>query len=122
MPKYGFLIKLLSISLICSLSRLITCSSPSYADQLAQDLLKEDVVYTDNRSVIPLGVREYWMREANQALFTLQGPCPFQAFGSVIVNHSAPGENGLGDLICIGANNNSMTGNPTLHGKQDKSG
>lgn len=54
--------------------------------------------------------RVYWMRQANLAL---PNPCPFAAFGSVIVNHTT---GGLGELVCTGANNNAGTGNPTLHG------
>ncbi|KAK4635010.1 hypothetical protein CLAFUW4_00980 [Fulvia fulva] len=57
--------------------------------------------------------REHWMRYALGALDTLLAtPCPFAAFGTVIVNHTRHDE--LGDLVCIGANN-IMTGNPTLH-------
>ncbi|KAF4783621.1 CFEM domain-containing protein [Colletotrichum scovillei] len=55
--------------------------------------------------------RAYWMRQANLAL---PNPCPFAAFGSVIVNHTT---GGLGELVCTGANNNAGTGNPTLHGE-----
>lgn len=62
---------------------------------------------------IPHSTRAHWMRRANAALADLGSPCPFAAFGSVIVNHTAPG---LGELVCIGANANSKTGNPTLHG------
>ncbi|OAR02725.1 hypothetical protein LLEC1_03342 [Akanthomyces lecanii] len=59
--------------------------------------------------------RSHWMRRANQALADVLGtPCPFAAFGTAIVNHTG---NGLGDLICIGANGNSRTGNPTFHGE-----
>ena len=64
---------------------------------------------------IPFSTRAYWMRRANEALAQLSSACPFAAFGSVIVNHTDPG--GLGELVCIGANSNSGTGNPTLHGK-----
>lgn len=60
---------------------------------------------------VPYATRAYWMRQANLAL---PGPCPFAAFGSVIVNHTA--NNGLGQLVCTGANSNRQTGNPTLHG------
>jgi tRNA(Arg) A34 adenosine deaminase TadA len=60
---------------------------------------------------IPFSTRAYWMRQANLALPT---PCPFGAFGTVIVNHTA--NDGLGELVCTGANNISATGNPTLHG------
>ncbi|KAK4197643.1 hypothetical protein QBC40DRAFT_350830 [Triangularia verruculosa] len=42
-------------------------------------------------------------------------PCPFAAFGSVIVNHTS--SNPQGDLVCTGSNQNSVTGNPTLHGE-----
>ncbi|KAL0564545.1 hypothetical protein V5O48_017501 [Marasmius crinis-equi] len=59
---------------------------------------------------IPFSTRAYWMRRANEAL---PNPCQFSAFGSVIVNHT--GNSGLGELICTGANNNTATGNPTLH-------
>ncbi|KAG7098399.1 hypothetical protein E1B28_000358 [Marasmius oreades] len=61
---------------------------------------------------IPFSTRAYWMRRANEAL---PNPCPFAAFGTVIVNHT--GNPGLGELICTGSNNNSATGNPTLHGE-----
>lgn len=64
---------------------------------------------------IPYSTREYWMQQANEALIALSGPCPFAAFASVIVNHT--GQAGLGELVCIGANRNSKTGNPSLHGE-----
>ncbi|OTA88072.1 hypothetical protein M434DRAFT_34979 [Hypoxylon sp. CO27-5] len=61
---------------------------------------------------IPFSTRVYWMRQANLAL---GGPCPYAAFGTAIVNHTGTSE--LGELICTGANNRSLTGNPTLHGE-----
>ncbi|KAK8039952.1 hypothetical protein PG993_008363 [Apiospora rasikravindrae] len=61
---------------------------------------------------VPYTTRAYWMRQANLAL---HAPCPFAAFGSVIVNHTD--DNGLGQLVCTGANSNRQTGNPTLHGE-----
>lgn len=62
---------------------------------------------------IPIETRHYWMRRANAALFGVTGnPCPIEAFGTVIVNHTA---GGLGELVCIGAND-IESGNPTLHG------
>ena len=65
---------------------------------------------------IPLTTREYWMRRANEAVAKINGsPCPFNGFGTVIVNHTST--EGLGELICIGANQARQTGNPTLHGK-----
>ncbi|KAK6429157.1 hypothetical protein LTR95_014697 [Oleoguttula sp. CCFEE 5521] len=64
---------------------------------------------------VPFATRAYWMRVANQALSDLVSPCPFGAFGTAIVNHTS-GE-GLGELVCIGANSIGSTGNPTLHGE-----
>lgn len=63
---------------------------------------------------IPYSTRAYWMRKANQALSDLVSPCPFGAFGTVIVNHTA--NTGLGDLVCIGVNSIASTGNPIMHG------
>jgi tRNA(Arg) A34 adenosine deaminase TadA len=65
---------------------------------------------------VPHDVRRFWMRRAIQALDELVSPCPAEAFGAVIVNHTTylPGD--IGDLVCIGANAIS-TGNPTLHGE-----
>lgn len=64
---------------------------------------------------IPSSTRAHWIRRCNAALAEVPdgSPCPFGAFGSVVVNHTAPG---LGELVCIGANANSRTGNPTMHG------
>lgn len=57
-------------------------------------------------------------KQANLFLvFALSGPCPFAAFGSVIVNHTSQPIDSMGELVCIGANANSATGNPTLHGE-----
>ncbi|KAE8368709.1 hypothetical protein BDV27DRAFT_121853 [Aspergillus caelatus] len=56
------------------------------------------------------------MRRANRVLGELSGsPCPFAAFGTAVVNHTD--NDGLGDLICIGFNQNRQTGNPSLHGE-----
>lgn len=69
---------------------------------------------------IPYSTRAYWMRFANAALPQLSSPCPFAAFATAIVNHTYPSSlenNGLGKLVCIGINENSKTGNPTLHGE-----
>jgi hypothetical protein len=60
---------------------------------------------------IPYATRVHWMRQANLAL---HAPCPFAAFGSVIVNHTKT--EGLGTVVCTGANANYKFGNPTLHG------
>jgi len=58
--------------------------------------------------------REHWMRTAVQALSDLVSPCPYAAFGTAIVNHTASAD---GELICIGANSAGRTGNPTHHGE-----
>ncbi|EXJ90444.1 hypothetical protein A1O1_03546 [Capronia coronata CBS 617.96] len=63
---------------------------------------------------VNFSTRAYWMRQANAALGELVSPCPFGAFGTVIVNHTA---GGLGELVCMGANNISLTGNPSMHGE-----
>ncbi|KAJ2899482.1 hypothetical protein MKZ38_003039 [Zalerion maritima] len=64
---------------------------------------------------ISYSTRAYWMRMANEALYGVLGrPCPFAAFGTVIVNHTG---DGLGDLVCMGANSNKITGNPSMHGE-----
>jgi hypothetical protein len=63
---------------------------------------------------IPFSTRVYWMRQANGVLAQLSSPCPFGAFGTVIVNHTDT--KGLGDLVCIGVNSLFQIGNPTLHG------
>ncbi|KAF4563924.1 Cytidine deaminase-like protein [Pleurotus pulmonarius] len=65
-------------------------------------------------SSIPLSTRIHWMRRANAALAELSSPCPFAAFGTAIVNHTA---GGLGELVCIGVNSGSLHGDPTLHGE-----
>lgn len=66
---------------------------------------------------IPYSTRVHWMRKANEALPLLSSPCPFAAFGTAIVNHTANTDDGLGELVCIGINENSKVGNPTLHGE-----
>jgi len=63
---------------------------------------------------IDLHTREHWMRVAVEALHVLKSPCPFEAFGAVVVNHTS---GGIGDAVCIGVNTISDDGNPTLHGE-----
>lgn len=65
---------------------------------------------------ISLEIRAFWMRQAVSALGAVTSPCPFEAFGSVVVNHTAP-PNFVGDLVCIGANQINVLGDPTLHGQ-----
>lgn len=67
---------------------------------------------------VPYRTRAFWMRKANAALLEVAGSnCPFGAFGSVIVNHTVAGPDGLGEMVCMGANSNRQTGDPTMHGK-----
>lgn len=58
------------------------------------------------------------MRRAISALVELESPCPFAAFGTVIVNHTDTSEGSKGSLVCMGVNQNSQSGNPTWHGKR----
>ncbi|KIW06236.1 uncharacterized protein PV09_02710 [Verruconis gallopava] len=83
-----------------------------------RDVPPQDALYASSGLTInsvPYSTRVHWMRRANEALSELASPCPFAAFGSVIVNHTDT--SGLGEEICIGANANSAEGNPTLHGE-----
>jgi hypothetical protein len=87
-----------------------------YEGDFASPLLNAALNGTDlSINSIPYSTRVHWMREANAALLALSGPCPFAAFGSVIVNHSDA--TSLGELVCIGANANRETGNPVMHGQ-----
>lgn len=58
---------------------------------------------------IPPHKRIQYMRATNAALFQQSGPCPFAAFGAIIVNHTSD------SIVCTGAN--FRTGDPTLHGE-----
>jgi tRNA(Arg) A34 adenosine deaminase TadA len=74
---------------------------------------------------ISLSAREYWMRRAIDVLAEHASPCPFAAFGAVVVNHtqthtdltSASTSLSLGGLICDGVNSAVQEGDPTLHGE-----
>ncbi|KAJ0306670.1 hypothetical protein COL516b_004463 [Colletotrichum fioriniae] len=58
---------------------------------------------------IPAAKRVEYMQKANEALFRQSGPCPFAAFGTIIVNHTSD------EVVCEGAN--FRTGDPTIHGE-----
>ena len=106
-------IMLLRSFTIC-LALLLSCSICSHGDiEDSQHLMlpKDDVALND----IPYSTREHWMRFANQAPVSLISPCSFAPFGSAIVNHTS--QTGIGELVCLGANNISVTGNPALHGE-----
>ncbi|KIW95744.1 uncharacterized protein Z519_04329 [Cladophialophora bantiana CBS 173.52] len=72
---------------------------------------------------LPFSTRAHWMRRAIGALADINegSPCPFAAFGAVVVNHTASetgtAEIQLGQEVCIGANSMVRDGNPTLHGE-----
>ncbi|KAL8285845.1 hypothetical protein RB597_002765 [Gaeumannomyces tritici] len=73
--------------------------------------------------------REFWMRRAIAVLEEQTGsPCPFAAFGAVIVNHTADAcptagsdqqtcPPPAGTLVCSAVNAIRATGDPTLHGE-----
>ncbi|KAI1109246.1 cytidine deaminase-like protein [Nemania sp. NC0429] len=84
---------------------------------ISESLQPEEV--PDSPQAIPLSTREHWMRRANAALSDLVSPCPFAAFGSVIVNHSDTSSSPFGRLICVGVNSQKQQGNPILHGEID---
>jgi hypothetical protein len=69
---------------------------------------------------ISFETRAYWMRRAISALSELDSPCPFAAFGTVIVNHTDTNSDSRGKLVCMGVNEGTKIGNPTLHGKRHK--
>ncbi|KAI1127281.1 cytidine deaminase-like protein [Nemania abortiva] len=73
----------------------------------------------NSSQIIPLSVREHWMRHANHVLRGLGSPCPFAAFASIIVNHTDTSSSPLGRFVCIGVNSGSRRGNPILHGEID---
>lgn len=73
--------------------------------------------YASHRPTVSFDIRAYWMRRAIAALAELESPCPFAAFGTVIVNHTDISSGPHGKLVCIGVNQNAKTGNPTLHGR-----
>ena len=85
--------------------------------QMPPSILGQSVISRPTTSLngIAFATRAHWMRAANQALLSLGTSCPFAAFGTAIVNHTA--NDGLGELVCTGANNITLTGNPTLHGE-----
>ena len=70
---------------------------------------------------LPLSTRQHWMRLANTAVLHAHTPCPFMAFGTVIVNHTLsfldPTHTHPGTLICTGLNHNNHTANPILDGE-----
>ncbi|KAK0352687.1 hypothetical protein LTR94_019792 [Friedmanniomyces endolithicus] len=85
----------------CILSLLLTSVCTAIDDRPVQQISNDEGAK-----------QELWMRVAIQALRDLNSPCPFEAFGTAVVNHTSTHD----DLICIGANAIS-TGNPTLHGE-----
>ncbi|GAA6007475.1 hypothetical protein JCM11491_004175 [Sporobolomyces phaffii] len=61
---------------------------------------------------VPASARTHWMRMASKAVAEIRGdPCSRYHFGAVVVNTTSD------ELVCISANQVSLTGNPTLHGE-----
>lgn len=95
---------------------------------LAQAIVPQVVLETAPQSAQEniQATREFWMRRAIAVLKEQTGsPCPFAAFGVVIVNHtdttSTAVEEGnpspRGTLVCAAANAVATTGDPTLRGE-----
>lgn len=64
---------------------------------------------------VSFAAREYWMQRAIDEMVKASGPCPMNAYGTVIVNHTST--NPDGDLVCVGANSVGPRGDPTQHGE-----
>jgi tRNA(Arg) A34 adenosine deaminase TadA len=94
---------------------LITSSQPSIDPNQIVMAPMSDHGPASSSDPLPFTTRAHWMRRANAALSDILSPCPPYAFGTAIVNHT--GTDGLGELICIGVNDNGREGNPTLHGE-----
>ncbi|KAK6331258.1 hypothetical protein TWF696_003318 [Orbilia brochopaga] len=58
-------------------------------------------------------ITELDWRYMRASIAALPSPCYYQAFGSVIVNATSK------DLLCVGYNKESTTGDPTEHGEID---
>jgi hypothetical protein len=103
--KMFYPVTLLSLSLLSLIHLTPTTSTSTPSESQTQSPLSDDN---------PSSTRHHWMRTA---ISSLNSPCPFQAFGSVIVNHSDTSSSPHGSLICASANQIISTGNPTLHGE-----
>jgi len=58
-----------------------------------------------NTTRIPCDVRAYFMQQAFQFLFSVHGsPCPFNAFGAIMVNHTAGPTIEDATIVCYGYN------------------
>ncbi|CRK28731.1 hypothetical protein BN1708_004714 [Verticillium longisporum] len=69
------------------------------------------VELSQSQKQINQDIRQYWIRQANEAL---SSPCPFAPFGTVIVNHTVDGR---GNIVCTGKNTSHQSGNPMMHGE-----
>jgi hypothetical protein len=127
--RASLFISLLLLLLLSSLAQ-GHAQDPNHHLNNRDDLSSERDASTLSADPIPLSTREHWMRRAVGSLADLNdgSPCPFTAFGCVIVNHSAvaTGRGGVADVelglelgseVCVGANAIVKEGNPTLHGK-----
>jgi hypothetical protein len=100
---------MLCIAIILGIAAAVAKGSASH-----ESVHKDQVTLFHESASIDLHTREHWMRVAVGALHDLKSPCPFEAFGAVVVNHTS---GGIGNAICIGVNTISDDGNPTLHGE-----
>ena len=86
--------------------------------RLALLLLPSLALCNPEPDLVPSATREHWMQRAIDALYELTDtPCPAEAFGAAIVNHSDTSTSAHGELICLGVNSIVRDGNPTLHGR-----
>lgn len=92
--------------------------------EILSSLPSSDSITTTKPPVDPLPAttRQHWMRQAISLLPVLStpaSPCPFNAFVSVVVNHtlSYSDPTYLGDFVCSAINGVFLTGNPTKHGE-----
>jgi tRNA(Arg) A34 adenosine deaminase TadA len=94
----------------CVLFQLVHSTTSPHHDQNQQPLS-----ISLNKDPIPFETRAHWIHRANKALGELSPtPCPFDAFASVVINHTDT--TSLGSLVCMGINAVS-SGNPILHGE-----
>jgi len=98
-----------------TLFTLTTACFPRPPSHLFRPVFADPQPSLPDTDTLPFPIRAHWMREAISTLRSqTRSPCPFGAFGAVIVNHTASSD---GELICAGVNGIRETGNPTLHGE-----
>ncbi|KAK2025740.1 hypothetical protein LX32DRAFT_655215 [Colletotrichum zoysiae] len=86
----------LVIVLLLQVSPTVGCAGGCIASTSQDPITAPPLAAVEGDGGISLATRAYWMRQANLAL---PNPCPFAAFGSVVVNHTASA--GLGEMVAI---------------------